>query len=89
MFLGVMTLFLAAGGVYVYTANQPEPVLAGAAARKAAKNKGNTLLDAMKEELFQLETERLQGRIGQEEYESSRAALDKTLQRAVQRQKGK
>ena len=89
MFLGVMTLFLAAGGVYVYTANQPEPVLAGAAARKAAKNKGNTLLDAMKEELFQLETERLQGRIGQEEYESSKAALDKTLQRAVQRQKGK
>jgi hypothetical protein len=43
----------------------------------------------MKEELFQLESERLQGKISKEEYDSAKAALDKTLQRAVQRQKGK
>jgi hypothetical protein len=89
MYLAILTLFLAAGGVYVYTAQQPEPALAGASQKKAAKNSGATLIDAMKEELFQLESERLQSKIGKEEYEASKAALDKTLQRAIQRQKGK
>jgi hypothetical protein len=41
----------------------------------------------MKEEIFQLETDRLQGKISAKDYESAKAALDKTLQRAVQRQK--
>lgn len=88
-YLGIMVLFLAVGGVYVYTANQPEPAIAGAPAtgRKGSNNSGNMLLNAMKEELFQLESERLQGKISKEEYDASKAALDKTLQRAVQRQK--
>lgn len=43
------------------------------------------LLEALKEELFQLEVERQQGRIANEEYEKAKAALDQTLQRALSR----
>jgi hypothetical protein len=43
------------------------------------------LLQALKEELFQLEVERQQGSITQQEYEKHKAALDQTLQRAVSR----
>jgi hypothetical protein len=46
---------------------------------------GNLLLDALKEELFQLESERLQQKISPEEYEKNKAALDLTLQRALNR----
>lgn len=44
------------------------------------------LLEAMKEELFQLETERLQGKISEGEYQQAKAALDLTLKRAIARQ---
>ena len=43
------------------------------------------LLDALKEEIFQLEVEHKQGRITQQEYEKAKAALDQTLERAVKR----
>jgi hypothetical protein len=43
------------------------------------------LLQALKEELFQLEVERQQGSITQQEYERHKAALDQTLQRAINR----
>jgi hypothetical protein len=43
------------------------------------------LLQALKEELFQLEVERQQGSITQQEYEKHKAALDQTLQRAITR----
>ena len=46
---------------------------------------GDRLLDALKEELFQLEMERHQGRISAEEYEKAKAALDTTLARAAKR----
>ena len=44
------------------------------------------LLEALKEELFQLEVEHKQGRISQQEYESAKSALDQTLQRALKRE---
>ena len=44
------------------------------------------LLEGLKEELFQLEVEHKQGRISQQEYEKSKAALDHTLQRALKRE---
>ena len=44
------------------------------------------LLEALKEELFELEVEHKQGRISQQEYESAKSALDQTLQRALKRQ---
>ncbi|HEY6271616.1 MAG TPA: hypothetical protein VIX19_06425 [Terriglobales bacterium] len=81
LFLAVLTLFLAAGATYVYTARPP----AGAQEKRPV---GSPLvMDAMKEEIFQLEAERLQGKISPQEYNSAKAALDKTLQRAVQREK--
>lgn len=49
-------------------------------------NHSALLLQALKEELFQLELERQQGRISQPEYEKAKAALDQTLQRAVKRE---
>lgn len=45
------------------------------------------LLQALKEELFQLEVERQEGKISPLEYEKAKAALDQTLQRALTRKK--
>jgi len=47
------------------------------------------LLQALKEELFDLEVEHKQGRISQQEYEKTKAALDQTLQRALKREAAK
>lgn len=44
------------------------------------------LLEALKEEMFQLELDRRQGKITPPEYESAKAALDRTLDRALKRQ---
>ena len=43
------------------------------------------MLAALKEELFQLEVERQQGKLSPEEYDSARAALEQTLKRALAR----
>jgi hypothetical protein len=52
----------------------------------APTTKPSMLLEALKEELFQLEIERKQGKITPAEYEKARAALDQTLERALKRQ---
>jgi hypothetical protein len=44
------------------------------------------VLSALKDELFDLEVEHKQGRISQEEYEKTKAALDQTLERALKRE---
>jgi hypothetical protein len=43
------------------------------------------LLEAMKEELFQLEIDRQQGKVTPEEYGKAKAALDETIKRALAR----
>jgi len=43
------------------------------------------LMEALKEELFQLELDHKQGRISQQEYEKAKSALDQTLERALKR----
>ena len=83
LFLGVLSLFLAAGGVFVYTSNQNVAATAGPA---IPQDRSTLLMEAMKEEVFQLESDRLQGKINPQDYQTAKAALDKTLQRAVQRQ---
>ncbi len=69
----------------------PSPTSGGRAGHPAtsapARDSGNRLLDALKEELFQLELDRHQGKITQAEYDKARAALDVTIQRAAARQK--
>jgi hypothetical protein len=52
----------------------------------AGGSKSTLLLEALKEELFQLEVERKQGKITPEEYERAKSALDQTLDRALKRQ---
>ncbi len=51
-----------------------------------ASSSSSMLLDALKEELFQLEVEHKQGQISQQEYESAKSALDQTLKRALKRE---
>ncbi|MGD0271308.1 MAG: hypothetical protein ABSB14_19725 [Candidatus Sulfotelmatobacter sp.] len=65
----------------------PAPTLGTPNVRPAAAARpASMLLDALKEELFQLEVERRQGQISQSEYESAKSALDQTLDRALKRE---
>ena len=50
-----------------------------------ARDRDALLLEAMKEELFQLEIDRQQGKISPEEYAKAKAALDETIRRALAR----
>jgi hypothetical protein len=60
-------------------------ILEAARAHGAARL-SSVLMDGIKEELFQIEVERRQGQISQTEYEKAKAALDKTLARALRRE---
>jgi hypothetical protein len=62
------------------------PVQPVPAATNGAGAKTSMLLEALKEEMFQLELERRQGKVTQAEYETTKAALDQTLDRALKRQ---
>jgi hypothetical protein len=64
---------------------EPAEILATHTARPAARPT-SLLLDALKEELFQLEVERRQNQISQPEYEKAKSALDQTLERALKRE---
>ena len=98
--LGGFGIVLAAGAVYIVrrspavavselassdielprTARPPNPKPSAAPSPRSSM-----LLDALKEEIFQLELEHKQGRISQQEYQKAKAALDQTLERAVKR----
>lgn len=56
----------------------------GQAQAQAAKPQGD-MLDVLKDELFQLETDRVNGKISQEEYEKSKAGLDTLFRRQMKR----
>jgi len=56
------------------------------ASATAPISKSTMLLEGLKEELFQLEVERKQGKITPADYEKAKAALDQTLERALKRQ---
>ena len=65
----------------------PAPALTMPTVRTApAARPTSLLLDALKEELFQLEVERKQSQISQSEYEKAKSALDQTLERALKRE---
>jgi hypothetical protein len=63
------------------------PTSTAAAGPAPAQDHSGMLLQALKEELFQLEIERQQGKISPAEYEKTKAALDQTLNRALTRKK--
>jgi hypothetical protein len=96
--LGGFAVILAAGAVYITTRSRSSSLATipdfGASdvhvadslpARQPASSRSGLLLEALKEEMFQLEVEHKQGSISQQEYERARAALDQTLERAVKR----
>jgi hypothetical protein len=94
--LGGFAVVLAAGATYIAgrskSASVPDFVpsdLEAAANLPAAKpgspGRSGLLLEALKEELFQLEVEHKQGKISQQEYDKAKAALDQTLERALKR----
>ncbi len=95
--LGGLCAVLMAGAFYVVTRQKPVPAGANYAAPRVpsapvarttlTQERSATLLEALKEELFQLEVERQQGRISPEEYQKAKAALDQTIARAIARQK--
>jgi hypothetical protein len=86
-FLGVLTIFLAGGGVIVFFVNrQPADPAAAMAMSRAPQERSAALLEALKEEIFQLESERVKNKITQQDYDKAKAALDNTLQRAMRRQ---
>jgi hypothetical protein len=94
--LGGFGVVLAAGAVYIASRSKTATVpdfgptdaeladLPRAPKPKLA-DRSALLLEALKEEIFQLEVEHKQGRISQQEYEKAKAALDQTLERAVKR----
>ena len=92
--LGGFALVMAAGAVYITTrprkaslANFSDVELPELprAVTSSPPGRSGLLLDALKEELFELEVEHKQGRISQQEYEKAKAALDQTLERALKR----
>ena len=102
--LGGFAAVLALGAFYVATRQQSSKARVGLTtaadfeipsgdtpriARPASNGRSAMLLEALKEELFQLEVEHKQGRISQQEYEKARAALDQTLERAIKRESQK
>jgi hypothetical protein len=64
----------------------PTPFAAAPTAPFVPSTKSAMLLEALKEEMFQLELERRQGKIAPADYEKAKAALDQTLDRALKRQ---
>ena len=61
------------------------PTAPAAASPQAAPARASMLMEALKEELFELEVEHKQGKITQQEYEKAKAALDGTLALAIKR----
>jgi hypothetical protein len=92
--LGGFAVVLAAGAVYITSRSKAATVPDFGAAevplpevptKPPASDRPGLLLEALKDELFQLEVEHKKGDISQQEYERARAALDQTLERALKR----
>ncbi len=78
--LGGLGLLLAGGAGILMKGNTAQPVAA------VPTSVGPTaLLAAMKEELFVLETDKLQGRLSEAEYQAQKSALETVLRRALVR----
>ncbi len=82
MIAGIIVI-LAVGGLTLWRMNRRKPALVTA---NAGSTSGKPLLDALKEELFQLESDRLHGTISAEEYATTKEALNKSIERATARE---
>ena len=70
----------------VMARDTPSPRAISPLPLQAGGSRTSMLLEGLKDELFELEVEHKQGRISQQEYEKTKAALDQTLQRALRRE---
>jgi len=97
-FIGGAILILIGGGAFILwrkreagkAASNPKAARAASKARaqaqtQAAKPQQGDMLDVLKDELFQLETDRVNGKISQEEYEKSKTGLDTLFRRQMKR----
>jgi hypothetical protein len=95
--VGGLVILIGGGGFVIWrksaaaraAAQDPKAAKAASKAQakapsQAAKPQGN-MLDVLKDELFQLETDRASGKISQEEYEKSKAGLDTLFRRQMKR----
>ncbi|HUS19416.1 MAG TPA: hypothetical protein VMZ25_07180 [Terriglobales bacterium] len=76
--IGVVGLLLVAGAAFTLSSKPPAATVAAAPSPAGP-------LDALKEEMFHLESDRLQGKITEEEYARQKAALDVVMKRALER----
>jgi LPXTG-motif cell wall-anchored protein len=95
--IGATVLLIAGGGLLLWrksAAKSPPAVPAGArtvararaqAPAQPAQAAQGDMLDVLKDELFQLETDRLSGKITQEEYEKTKAGLDTLFRRQMKK----
>lgn len=83
--LGFLGLAMAVGAG-VMLKNGPQPAVVAPAVAVLAGS--DALLAAMKEELFALERDRLQGRLSDAEYAEQKGALETVLRRALARSEG-
>ncbi|MGH9517638.1 MAG: carboxypeptidase regulatory-like domain-containing protein [Terriglobales bacterium] len=87
--LGGLGAALAGGAVYITSRSKteiPAAVAAGSLPATAGPvSHSGALLEALKEELFQLEVEHKQRQISDQEYAKAKSALDETLARAIKR----
>jgi hypothetical protein len=82
--LGAITLVFAVGAGFLLRRQGDAPVTEVAAGAPALPNlPGGSLLTTLKEELFTLETDRLEGRLTDSEYEQHKQALELVLRRAL------
>ncbi len=97
-FIGGAILILIGGGAFILwrkreagkAASNPKVAKAVSKARaqtqsQAVKPQQGDMLDVLKDELFQLETDRVNGKISQEEYEKSKTGLDTLFRRQMKR----
>ena len=82
--LGGLGLVMAVGAG-IMLKNGPAQTVAPVVAGSGVPAGGDSLLAAMKEELFALETDKLQGRLSESEYTEQKAALEVVLRRALLR----
>jgi hypothetical protein len=93
--LGGFALVLTVGAIYIARrpraasipnfgpADNAVPLPLPQASKPTEPNRSAILLDALKEEIFQLELDRKRGQITQQQYDTAKAGLDLALERAL------
>ena len=83
--LGGLGLAMAAGAGFMLKNNNGQPAAGSGAIASAPIAGPGALLATLKEELFAVETDRLEGRLTDAEYTEQKAALEVVLKRALSR----